>query len=59
MGGIVTALEHGTDIAVCGQYQNTSPVMGLAYWWHKCKISDYDKLTDILMTGHLIYGSRR
>lgn len=54
MGSIVTALEHGADIAVCGRCCDVSPVMGLAYWWHKWKISDYDELAGSLMAGHLI-----
>jgi Acyclic terpene utilisation family protein AtuA len=54
MGGIVTALEHGADIVVCGRWCDASPVMGLAYWWHKRKISDYGELAGSLMDGHLI-----
>jgi len=54
MGGIVTALEHGADIVVCGRCCDANSVMGLAYWWQKWKILDYDELAGSLMAGHLI-----
>jgi hypothetical protein len=54
MSGIVTALEHGADVVICGRCCDASPVMGLAYWWHRWKNTEYDKLAGSLMAGHLI-----
>jgi hypothetical protein len=52
--GIVRALEEGADIIVCGRCCDASPVMGLAYWWHGWKSTDYDQMAQSLMAGHLI-----
>lgn len=54
MSGIVTALEAGADIVICGRCCDASPVMGLASWWHGWNTSDYDKLAGSLMAGHII-----
>jgi hypothetical protein len=52
--GIVRALQEGADIIICGRCTDASPVMGLAYWWHDWKDTDYDKLAGSLIAGHLI-----
>lgn len=54
MAGIVKALEEGADIVICGRCCDASPVMGLAYWWHGWKSTDYDQVAGSLMAGHLI-----
>lgn len=52
--GIVRALEEGADIIICGRCCDASPVMGLAYWWHGWKSTNYDQIAGSLMAGHLI-----
>ena len=52
--GVVRALEAGADIVICGRCCDASPVMGLAYWWHNWKSTDYDAMAGSLMAGHLI-----
>ncbi|KAF2501253.1 DUF1446-domain-containing protein [Lophium mytilinum] len=52
--GVVRALEAGADIVICGRCCDASPVMGLAYWWHNWKSTDYDAMAGSLIAGHLI-----
>ncbi|KAI1843559.1 hypothetical protein JX266_010192 [Neoarthrinium moseri] len=52
--GIVSALQAGADIVICGRCCDASPVMGLAYWWHGWNSTEYDKMAGSLMAGHLI-----
>jgi hypothetical protein len=54
MAGIVTALNHGADIVICGRCTDASPVMGLAAWWHEWKIDNFKALARSLIAGHLI-----
>ncbi|KAF2025798.1 DUF1446-domain-containing protein [Setomelanomma holmii] len=54
MSGIVTALQAGANIVICGRCCDASPVMGLASWWHSWNMDDYDKLAGSLMAGHII-----
>lgn len=51
--GIITALEHGADIVICGRCCDASPVMGLCSWWHGWGPDDHDRLAGSLMAGHL------
>jgi hypothetical protein len=53
MSGIVTALQAGADIVICGRCCDASPVMGLASWWHGWDTNDHDKLASSLMAGHI------
>lgn len=52
--GIVSALEQGADIVICGRCCDASPVMGLAYWWHGWQDSQLQQMAGSLMAGHLI-----
>lgn len=52
--GIISALEGGADIVICGRCTDASPVMGLASWWHGWKYNEYHKLAGALLAGHLI-----
>ncbi|KAF2651226.1 DUF1446-domain-containing protein [Lophiostoma macrostomum CBS 122681] len=54
MTGIVTALEAGAQIVICGRCCDASPVMGLAAWWHRWKSDDYQELAGSLLAGHII-----
>jgi hypothetical protein len=52
--GIVTALEGGADIVICGRVADASPVVAAAWYWHNWKDTDYDELAGSLIAGHLI-----
>ncbi|KAL2834163.1 DUF1446-domain-containing protein [Aspergillus pseudoustus] len=52
--GIVSALNDGADIVICGRCTDASPVIALAAWWHQWKHDDFDKLAGCLVAGHLI-----
>ncbi|KFA46129.1 hypothetical protein S40293_03749 [Stachybotrys chartarum IBT 40293] len=56
LGGwaIAKALQAGADIVVCGRVADASPTIGAAAWWHSWARTDYDKLAQALMAGHLI-----
>ncbi|KAF2098006.1 DUF1446-domain-containing protein [Rhizodiscina lignyota] len=52
--GIVTALENGADIVICGRCADASPVIAAAWYWHGWQNTDYDELAGSLVAGHLI-----
>jgi hypothetical protein len=52
--GIAAAFKAGADIVICGRVADASPVIGAAAWWHNWSRTDYDKLAQTLMAGHLI-----
>ncbi|KAI3573264.1 hypothetical protein IWW34DRAFT_757838 [Fusarium oxysporum f. sp. albedinis] len=54
MGGILTALELGADIVICGRCCDASTVMGAAAWWHGWKSSNLNELAGALIAGHCI-----
>lgn len=51
---IVKGLEHGADIIICGRVADASPVIGAAWFWHSWDGTDYDRLAQSLVAGHLI-----
>jgi hypothetical protein len=51
--GIAAALDEGADIVICGRVSDASPVIGAAYWWHKWRRSNLDKLANAFVAGHL------
>ncbi|ESK91393.1 duf1446 domain containing protein [Moniliophthora roreri MCA 2997] len=53
MRGIVTALNAGAQIVICGRCCDASPLMGLAAWWHGWSETDYDQLAGALVAGHI------
>lgn len=52
--GIAEALKAGADIVICGRVADASPVIGAAIWWHNWSRTDYTKLANALIAGHLI-----
>jgi hypothetical protein len=52
--GIARAFSAGADIVLCGRCADASPIIGAATWWHGWSTSDYDKLAQSLIAGHLI-----
>jgi hypothetical protein len=51
---IVAGLRGGADIIICGRVADASPVIAAAWFWHSWKDTDYDKLAQSLVAGHLI-----
>jgi len=52
--GIAAAFGAGADIVICGRVADASPIIGAAVWWHGWQRTDYDKLAQALIAGHLI-----
>lgn len=52
--GIAEALKAGADIVICGRVADASPVIGAAMWWHGWGRTDFSKLANALIAGHLI-----
>ncbi|PMD37164.1 DUF1446-domain-containing protein [Hyaloscypha variabilis F] len=52
--GIATAFKAGVDIVIYGRVADASPIIGAAAWWHNWSRTDYDKLAQSLIAGHLI-----
>lgn len=52
--GIAEALRAGADIVICGRVADASPVIGAAMWWHNWERTDFSKLANALIAGHLI-----
>ena len=52
--GIAEALKAGADIVICGRVADASPVVGAAMWWHGWSRTDFGKLANALIAGHLI-----
>ncbi|KAJ5901921.1 DUF1446-domain-containing protein [Penicillium taxi] len=52
--GIWKALDAGADIVICGRVADASPIVAAAAWWHSWERTDFDKLAQALMAGHLI-----
>jgi len=52
--GIARAFSEGASIVICGRVADASPIIGAAAWWHGWSRSDYDKLAQSLIAGHLI-----
>jgi len=52
--GIVTALQQGADIVICGRVTDASPVIGAAAWWYGWSEQAFDQLAGALIAGHLI-----
>lgn len=51
---IVQGLRNGADIIICGRVADASPVIGAAWFWHSWNETDYDRLAQALVAGHLI-----
>lgn len=52
--GISAALAAGVDIVLCGRVSDASLIIGPAICWHGWQRTDYDKLANALVAGHLI-----
>ncbi|KAL9615826.1 MAG: hypothetical protein Q9160_009224, partial [Pyrenula sp. 1 TL-2023] len=52
--GIATAFRAGASVVLCGRVSDASPVIGAAAWWHSWSPTEYDKLANALIAGHLI-----
>jgi hypothetical protein len=52
--GIAAAFKAGADIVICGRVADASPIIGAAAWWHGWSRTDYNKLAQSLIAGHLI-----
>ncbi|KAL5338273.1 hypothetical protein BJX70DRAFT_408710 [Aspergillus crustosus] len=52
--GIAAAFAQEADIVLCGRVSDASPVIGAAYWYHKWKRTDLDRLANAFVAGHLI-----
>ncbi|KAF8854778.1 DUF1446-domain-containing protein [Acephala macrosclerotiorum] len=52
--GTATAFKTGADIVICGRVADAYPIIGAAAWWHGWERTDYDKLAQSLIAGHLI-----
>lgn len=52
--GIAKAFSEGASIVICGRVADASPIIGAATWWHGWSRTDYDKLAQSLIAGHLI-----
>lgn len=52
--GISAALDAGADIVLCGRVSDASLIVGAAAWWHGWQRTDYDRLANALVAGHLI-----
>ncbi|KAK3067750.1 hypothetical protein LTS18_000949 [Coniosporium uncinatum] len=52
--GVARAFSEGASIVICGRVADASPIIGAAAWWHGWSRSDYDKLAQSLIAGHLI-----
>lgn len=53
MRAILTALNEGAQIIICGRICDASPVMALSAWWHGWSLTDYDRLAGSLIAGHV------
>jgi hypothetical protein len=52
--GIVTALEAGADVVVCGRVTDASLVVGPAAWWFGWAPDDWDRLAGAVVAGHVL-----
>ncbi|KAF2495864.1 DUF1446-domain-containing protein, partial [Lophium mytilinum] len=52
--GIAKAFGAGADIVICGRVADASPIIGAAAWWHGWAVTEFDKLAQSLIAGHLI-----
>lgn len=51
---IVQGLRLGADIIIDGRISDVSRVIGAAWYWHSWSDTDYDRLAEALIAGHLI-----
>jgi hypothetical protein len=42
------------EIVICGRVSDASLVVGAAWYWHSWSDTDYDRLAQCLIAGHLI-----
>ncbi|KAF2808486.1 DUF1446-domain-containing protein [Mytilinidion resinicola] len=52
--GIAKTFGVGADIVICGRVADASPIIGAAAWRHGWAVTDFDKLAQSLIAGHLI-----
>ncbi|KAM0750762.1 DUF1446-domain-containing protein [Meredithblackwellia eburnea MCA 4105] len=51
--GIVTALDAGADIVICGRVADASPVVAAAQWWHQWSREAHGPLASAFVAGHI------
>jgi hypothetical protein len=52
--GITAALAAGADIVVCPRVTDASLIVGPAAWWHGWQATDWDRLANAVVAGHII-----
>jgi acyclic terpene utilization AtuA family protein len=52
--GIVTALDAGADVVVCGRVTDASLVVGPAAWHFGWAADDWDRLAGAVVAGHVL-----
>jgi hypothetical protein len=52
--GIVTALDAGADVVVCGRVTDASLVIGPAAWHFGWAADDWDRLAGAVVAGHVL-----
>ncbi|KFA55440.1 hypothetical protein S40293_08901 [Stachybotrys chartarum IBT 40293] len=52
--GIKAALDVSADIVICGRVADASPIIAAVDWYHGWQRTDFEKLANALMAGHLI-----
>jgi hypothetical protein len=52
--GIVTALDAGADVVVCGRVADASLVVGPAAWHFGWAADDWDRLAGAVVAGHVL-----
>ncbi len=52
--GIAKAFSEGAMIVICGRVSDASPIIGAAYWFHKWRRDEIDKLANAFVAGHLL-----
>jgi Acyclic terpene utilisation family protein AtuA len=52
--GIVTALEAGADVVVCGRVADASLLVGPAAWHFGWAADDWDRLAGAVVAGHVL-----
>ena len=51
---IVKALQEGADVVITGRTTDASTLQALSSWWHGWRETDYDKIAQTLVIGHIV-----